>query len=301
VETEQKTEELVLPHFIVIGAQKAGTTSIYRVLSQHPEVQMASQEEVSFFNIASRFQKGLSFYSSHFNDAEAGKVLGEVSPLYLCYEKSPVRIAEVLPEVKLIASLRNPVDRAFSAWRMQVTKGSETRSFSEAVREEPIYIENGRYYQQLSRYFDLFPSEQILVLPFDVLTSYPATFYGELFKFIGVKVDGVDAGIFDVIPNVGGEPKSTVVTSMLNVGYRTREAIRRTRFRWLVDDTWIDRYSRRSRNKVASWNRKPTTQRLKPDRETSEFIIEVLSDDVNKLSKLIGQDLSHWLVPKTNA
>lgn len=290
-----------LPNFIVIGAQKAGTTSIYKVLSKHPEVQMASQEEVSFFDNEARFQKGLSFYSSHFSDVEPGRIQGEVSPLYLCYEKSPKRIADVLPEVKLIASLRNPVDRAFSAWRMQVTKGSETRPFLKAVREEAMYIEYGRYYQQLMRYFDFFPSEQIRILPFDVLKSDPQTFYADLFKFIGIKVDGVDASIFDVIPNVGGEPKWTVVTSMLNTGYRTREAIRRTRFKWLVDDSWIDRYSRRSRNKVAAWNRKPTTQRLKPDQETSEFIIEMLSDDINKLANLIGRDLSHWLVPKTNA
>lgn len=270
---------------------------MYKVLSQHSEVQMASQEEVSFFNIESRFQKGLSFYSSHFNDAEAGKVLGEVSPLYLYYEKSPARIAEVLPEVKLIASLRNPVDRAFSAWRMQVTKGSETRSFSEAVREEPIYIDNGRYYQQLSRYFDFFPREQFHILLFDVLKNNPDSFYAELFEFIGIKAGGVDSRVFNVIPNVGGEPKLTVVTSLLNAGYRTREAIRKTRFRWLVDDTWLDRYSRWSRNKVAAWNRRPTTQRLKPDRETSEFIIEVLGDDISKLSGLIGQDLSHWMNP----
>jgi hypothetical protein len=287
-------ESLALPDFIVIGAQKAGTSSMYNVLSTHPDVHMSSQKEIHYFDAEGRFRRGLSFYSSHFEHAPPGKVLGEATPRYLFCEKTPGRIAAVLPEVKLIASLRNPADRAFSAWQMQVVKGSETRPFASAVREEPNYIEFGRYHRQLSRYLELFPKEQLLVLLFEDLKEEPDGFYSRLFEFIGVDEKRVDPARFREIPNVGGTPKWSALTSAVNATYRTRNAVRNTVLKGLVNNYWVDRYGRTLRNKIASWNRKAALQRPKLDAETASYIVESLSDDIDKLANLLGRDLSHW-------
>lgn len=289
----ERNNNLSLPDFIVIGAQKAGTSSMYNVLSQYAGVQMASRTEVSFFDLG--FQRGLAHYQSFFKHAEPDLVMGEVSPGYLYFEPVPKRIAECLPQVKLIASLRNPVQRAFSAWRMQISKGSETRPFSEAVRENPIYLDYGRYYQQLSRYYDLFPSEQILVLLFDDLQATPDTFFSALLEFIEVDANGLDTNKLDVKDNIGGDPRWYSVTATLNTLYRMRNAVRKTPAGWLVDNRWIDHYSRRIRNNVAAWNRNPKAKRYTLDQETAEFIIGALAEDTSRLSTLIGRDVSHWM------
>jgi hypothetical protein len=294
-------QELALPDFIIIGAQKAGTASMYHVLKHHPEVQMSSKKEVSFFNIEVRFQKGLPFYSSYFAHAEPGKVLGEATPNYLLCPKTPKRIAEALPQAKLIASLRNPVHRAFSAWRMDISTGSETRPFAEAVRRVPGYIENGRYHQQLSRYLDSFPRGQFLILLFEDLKASPDRFYEEIFSFIGVEPRGVDPSVFGINPNIGGTPKWSTVTAMLNAGFRARNAIRQTPLKGVVDNPWLYECGRWIRNKITKWNRKPEVRHPKIDSETASYIIELLADDISNLSRLLDRNLQHWMTIEPSA
>ena len=132
------------PDFIIVGAQRCGTTSLYRYLIGHPSVVPASKKEVHFFDF--NYEKGLGWYRSHFplraykyyRKTIHGKSLltGEASPYYLFHPQALRRIAETFPAIKLIAILRNPIDRAYSHYQHEVRRGHETLSFEEAIDRE---------------------------------------------------------------------------------------------------------------------------------------------------------------------
>lgn len=127
--------------FLVVGAQKAGTTSLFRYLSAHPQIYMPSEKEVAFFSDDSIYSKGYAAYiAEYFTAATPGRVCGEASPHYMCYHKCPERIRNHLPNAKIIAVLRNPIDRAYSHFRMARRRGLEQRPFLEAVEAQ---IERG--------------------------------------------------------------------------------------------------------------------------------------------------------------
>src|SRR5207248_7427804 len=134
----------LLPDFLIIGTQRGGTTSLYRYLKAHPCIGATSNKDLHFFD--RRFHKGLSWYRSHFptklEKAYAEQlrrltlVTGEASPSYLFHPHAPKRVAQVLPHVKLIVLLRNPVSRAYSQYHHAVELGFETLSFAEAIEAE---------------------------------------------------------------------------------------------------------------------------------------------------------------------
>jgi hypothetical protein len=186
----------VLPDFVIIGAQKAGTSSLYHYLTAHPDVAPAARKEVHYFDWA--YKRGTNWYRSNFPlsiyqtgfQAFKGRrlVVGEASPYYLFHPHVPGRLKALLPDAKLIVLLRDPVERTLSAYQHQVRKGREPLSLVEALdREgeridaettrllaEPMYnseahrnysyLARGHYAEQLSAWFSVFPRERFLVL-----------------------------------------------------------------------------------------------------------------------------------------
>jgi hypothetical protein len=203
-----------LPQFIILGAQKAGTTSLHDYLSQHPQLVPSLKKEVHFFDGGTHpsidtFEKGLPWYRAHFpleRDLQDGKQTFESSPLYLFHPRVPQRIAEVLPNVKMIVLLRNPSKRAISHYFHERRKGREPLGMYEAFTSEECrlapLIENanynshgfihhsykcrGLYQQQLERYFQLFTKEQLLILSSEHFFSATAACLRTVFEFIGV-------------------------------------------------------------------------------------------------------------------
>jgi hypothetical protein len=189
----------MLPNFLIIGSQKAGTTSLYNILKQHPEVFMPEKKEINFFFLDSEFRKGIENYQRFFTDIPPGKkAYGEASPGYICHPKAPARIKEYLPEVKLVLTVRNPIERAYSQyWDNRMTL-SEPHEFSQTLdialnhTYEPGklgYFSRGTYMQYIHRYLDLFNPDQLLILLFDDLRDDPLTFYRTCFEFLGVDPD----------------------------------------------------------------------------------------------------------------
>jgi hypothetical protein len=186
--------------FIVIGAQKSGTTSLFRYLRAHPQIYMPTAKELEFFSNDRRYAKGLDWYAhQYFASASNGALCGEASTHYMMYPKTPERIRVFLPEVKLIALLRNPIDRAYSHYRMSVERGRETRSFAEMVAEslgkpaftEPVdenfdYLSFGQYGAILGRYLECFDRERIAVFFTDDMVRAPRRFIAEVYSFLGV-------------------------------------------------------------------------------------------------------------------
>jgi hypothetical protein len=175
---QRQVKEGPLPHFVVIGTQKGGTSFFYRLLTAHPLVRRAVTKELHFFD-RRRFAEGVGWYRRCFPESERvdgqRTVTGESTPSYIFDSQVPARMAEVVPDAKLVALLRNPVYRAYSHYQMQVRRGTEARSFEEATEEEmafsegppypaPAYLARGLYAEQLERFSFFADRGRLLVI-----------------------------------------------------------------------------------------------------------------------------------------
>ena len=212
----------LLPDFLIIGAQKGGTTSLYNYLIEHRLIKTARRKEVHFFD--RNFHKGVSWYRAFFPttlEKYIGEsilkkpfVTGEGSPEYLFYPHCAAKARRVLPDVKIIVLLRNPVDRAYSQYRHNLGWGHEKQdiSFEDALALEEertkegreraateknyhdfsyqraAYVARGLYADQLARWMDLFPREQFLIIRTEDFYSDPGAIYKETLAFLNVPI-----------------------------------------------------------------------------------------------------------------
>ena len=221
----------VLPDFLLIGGQRCGSTSLHRYLSRHPAVGMAFRKEVSFFDV--NWTRGESWYRAHFPSALSRQlaqrksggefIAGEATPYYVFHPAVPARVRQLLPDVRLIVLLREPVQRAWSGWQLQRELGTEPLTFEEAIVAEPrrlegeerrlmdnpayrsrahrhySYVSRGMYADQLERWFTFFPREQVLVLESSELFGRPAETMTRVHTFLGL--DDVPSGSYPVAQN----------------------------------------------------------------------------------------------------
>jgi len=204
-----------LPAFLILGAQKAGTTALYAYLRWHPRITGPAWKEVSYFD--RHYRRGTRWYRGHFPLRAADRLVGEASPGYLFHPLAPERVRATVPDAKLIAVLRDPVDRALSHYQHEVALGREPLSFEEAVDAEPertrgeeerlvrepgyfshawwdyTYLARGRYAEQLERWFAVFPREQLLVLPSEELAGEPDETYAKILEFLGAPPHRLDS------------------------------------------------------------------------------------------------------------
>ena len=163
----------MLPNFLIIGAAKAGTTSLYRYLRSHPEVFMPEKKELQFFPLEFNWDRGLDWYEQHFVGAERASAVGEASTTYTRYPYSqgvPERIAEVLPDARLIYLIRHPIERMRSQFQQHVSHGWELeQSIDKALLQNPFYLDTSRYAMQIEQYLEHFPLERLQVLTSDDL------------------------------------------------------------------------------------------------------------------------------------
>lgn len=179
--------------FIVIGAQKSGTTSLFHYLRAHPRIHIPFVKEIGFFSTERRFHKGVSWYLRHFADAAPQQIVGDVSPQYMAHTAAPGRIHALFPDIRLIAVLRNPIDRAYSAYRMAVRHGGEKRAVEEALPPPPDrsrqyvdYVGTSMYGKILEEYLKYFPASQIRLVFTEYLAARPEQVMQDLFGFLGV-------------------------------------------------------------------------------------------------------------------
>jgi Sulfotransferase domain len=158
-----------LPDYVIIGAQKGGTSFLYYLLTRHPLVEPAARKELHFFDQPELFDNGAEWYRRCFprlNSKDGQRsITGEATPYYLFDPPVAKRMAETVPKARLIALLRNPVDRAYSHYQMQVKRGTEPRTFEEAIEQQhSSYVSRGIYVDQLLRWFEFFNKDQMLIL-----------------------------------------------------------------------------------------------------------------------------------------
>lgn len=208
----------LMPDFLIIGGERCGTSSLYYYLTELPHIVSASTKETHFFD--ENFAKGIGWYRAQFPSSArkhyANKLLkqdlitGEGTPYYMLYPHTPKRTFEIVPNVKLIALLRNPVDRAYSKYAIEIGGGFETWSFEDAIRGEHerlagerekmlqdenyysqsfrhfSYLARGIYVDQLENWMRYYPKEQMLVLRSEDLYSNPAAVLQQTLEFLGV-------------------------------------------------------------------------------------------------------------------
>jgi hypothetical protein len=213
------TERLRLrPRFIMIGAQRCGTTSLFRMLEAHPQARPAYRKGVNYFDL--NYHRGLAWYHGHFPVAELARkrakghgepVAFEASGYYIYHPFAPERMAADIPDVRLVVMLRDPVERAFSAYKHEYARGYEKETFERALELEDqrlageidrmrddisyesfshrhhSYRHRGQYAEQLERIFGHFPRAQVHVMDSETYFEQPAQEYGRLLEFLGLQ------------------------------------------------------------------------------------------------------------------
>ncbi len=189
-------------NFLIIGAQKGGTTALFDYLGDYPDVALADEKELHFFDdeMQDWARPDYGTYHGHF-PAPDRRPCGEATPIYCYWPKSLERIADYNPAMKMIMVLRDPVHRAWSGWRMEYARGTETRPFAWCIREgrqrlfdsEPwghhrefSYVERGFYGEQVERLHGLFPRDQVLVLTSEGLRGEPESALASVRGFLGL-------------------------------------------------------------------------------------------------------------------
>ena len=295
------------PNFLIIGAARSGTSSLYEYMKQHPDIYFSSNKEPMFFSF---YQQKVDFkgpgdnlelnrksvvdpdaYRALFQGARGEKAIGEASANYLYSKAAADNIKKFIPDVKIIVVLRNPVERAYSSYLYTMRDGREPESsFEAALADEENRINNhwehiwhyrrmGFYHEQLSHYYANFPAENILVLLQEDLKKDTAAVLKKVFAFLGV--DPEFTPDFSVEYNQGGKPKNALLNSVLTRPSRIKQWLRP-----LLPRKMIEFY-------VELKHKNLDKPELLP--ETRKELTELYRPDIQQLETLIGRDLSHWL------
>jgi hypothetical protein len=303
---------MTLPNFLVIGAAKSGTDALCNFLGQHPEIYMCPNREPNFFvaegqsavpyrgpgdndtfRALDMWVSTIERYEQLFGAVQNEKAIGEGTAWYLYFEDAAYRIKHYIDAAKLIVMLRNPVDRAYSAYTMLLGDGRETiRDFSNAVLAEnertklnwdPLYryVDMGFYARQLRCYESIFAKEQIKVCIYDDFNSRPLDILQELFCFLGVDEQFVPDTT--ARHNVSMVPRNHVVHQFIAGTHPLKRALK----------TVLPSRVRRS---IKSRLLAPNLQRPAPlEPAVRTHLIEVFRADVLELQGMLGRDLSLWL------
>jgi hypothetical protein len=288
--------------FIGIGAARCATSWLANILRAHPDVCLSDPKEIRYFNehvipVGAKkgksnpnFSRGLDWYEAHFAHARARQIRGEFTPIYLCDETAPRVIHQTVPEVRLIVSLRNPIDRAYSHfWQHRWWGVHEIGSFEEAVDQKLGYLEMSLYGSQLTRYLKYFSKQQIIVTIFEELIHSPTTELERLYDFLGVGPNNVDLASMDRNPSL------SVRSNLLkHVARTTSQAlsgiglggIQRGLRRMGVDRLWHSFMSDPRENPPLA-------------RRTRRRLQHYFEDDVAGLEETLGRDLSIWQIEKS--
>lgn len=275
-----------LPTFVVIGAQKTGTTSLWRHLCVHPEVAMATVKEPNFFLGGPEWERGVTWYRTLFADADGATAVGEASTMYSMFPHAagvPERMHQVVPDVRIVYVVRHPIDRMVSLYGHHRAAGWERRPIAQALLQDARYADTSRYAMQLERYTRVFDPEQLLVVRTEDLAHDPAGTVRRVWRHLGVADD---------VP---------ITPGALDHRANTREDQRVPKGWWsalgrvlvaTVPDSWVpDLVVRHNRHR---WVTRP----LRPEER-------VIDDEVrSRLEDLLRPDLERfvrWLAPGDDA
>lgn len=294
----------LLPNFLGLGAAKAATVSARRYLQQHPDVFVAAGEP-RFFSFEGQdldpehvvHQATITDRESYhrlFDEHAGEKAIGEVSPSYLFNPRAPENIKKHIPDAKMFAILRDPSERAYSHFVHMAQNDFEvTTDFAEALREpvvqvgkwkrDRMYLPFGFYHEQLSRYFELFPPEQIKIFLYEEVIRDNKAMMRELYRFVGV--DDTFEPDTSLRYNPSGIPKSRFIEQFTSKPHPVKTFVR----------AFLPGPARRALHRTKMKIQRKNLEKGKLSPEMRQHLIGIYREDILKLQDLIGRDLSTWL------
>jgi hypothetical protein len=288
-----KIGSTVLPNLVIIGAGKAGTTSLHYYLDQHPEIAMSTLKETHFF-VSEDWRDRIDWYQSLFPKSAA--VRGEASPSYSTYPRRrgvPERMRELIPEAKLIYMVRDPVDRLVAHYSQHIAAGREERSLERAITESLSngdrpnnpYLAASSYATQVEQYLGHFPSEQLLVVDQAELAEDRLGTLRSVFDFLGVDRDFSSPRFADMVNTKSDQ------LSFNRVGRKLRDS----RLRHAVRAR-VPRSVRRPVTKPIARMLSKSVERPSPSPELADALRERLRPEVERLRELTGKPFDRWSV-----
>ena len=296
----------MMPTFILLGAPRSGTTSVYHYLRQHPAIVMSFIKETQFFTyLASRTladpvvtnvpwpARSLNEYQALFEAREGVKAVGEATPMYMYVPGVPGQIKALVPDVRLFCILRNPVERAYSGYLKNIREGVEDRTFEQAIRDElsgkstivqsqNYYVRTGLYYGHLLRFLEHFDRGRFCIYFYDDLLRSPREFMHTMFTDLGIDPDFLpDTSIrFNRggIPPIKKDPRMNAWKPLI---LRVR--------RLLPPRHNLSLY------RFQMWMQEKILKVPPMSRATGDFLRDLYVDDIRQLQQLTGRDLAGWL------
>ena len=298
----------MLPNFLVVGAAKAGTTSVYQYLIQHPQIYMSPIKEPYFFSFIDSKPafKGpyddktnktivtkIEDYEKLFENVVNEKAIGECSNSYLYFKYTAENIRKMIPACKIIVILRNPADRAYSHYLQSIMLGHEKLSFKDALQNERVrkeknwrwhyqYIGQSMYYEQVLQYYNCFGGENVKIFLFEELINAPMKLMENIFEFLRV-----DSSFEPVTKkhNATGLPKNNMLHKFLSYDNWIKNITRpftSSKLRGMIYKMILSK----------NYNYKNKT---KLDDGLKKELKLLFKEDIIKLEKLTNRDLSNWL------
>lgn len=275
---------MVLPNFLIIGAMKAGTTSLYEYLRRRPDVFMPPTKELNFFVAERNWPKGLRWYQDQFEKAGDARAVGEATTHYTRFPQFkgvPERIAAVIPNVRLIYLLRDPVERMRSEYVYRRLGGWEHRTLTEAWTTDPTYIDGSRYSLQIEQYLGHFQMEQLLLLQAEKLRRDRLTALEKISEFLGLTAEWDDSFIHR-------EFHQTSEQRMPNsLGVRLRR---------VAAYGWLGKHApanfKQAYKKVATHEIDPDIAKVPG--EVLGWALDALGPDIERLEKYLGDEQLSW-------
>jgi hypothetical protein len=271
----------MLPTFIVIGAMKCGTTSLYYYLREHSEVGMSDRKETDFFIKERNYDRGREWYEARFSE---GRARGECSPNYTKAHLFPgvaQRMHNLVPDVRLVYMVRDPIDRIISHYVGSTVQGRETRPFCRAVTEgeQNNYVMTSRYGRQLKPYLDLFDDDQLLVCSLERLAEHPSDVLRDVHAFLGVE--------------------TAVSEQQLQLGQFNATSRKRKRgawYRWISNRVPQSVKDRLRPYVPRHWIPGTPVTRPDPSEALRRQLRDQLSEDIETLRQVTGRSFERWCV-----
>ena len=281
-------ESQIKPDFIGIGAQKCASTWVYRILEDHPEVGVSQPKEVNYFSYY--YDRGRQWYLKHFTEQSIPKIIGEFSTSYLCDPRAPSRAFSYNPGLRIILTLRDPIERAFSNHLHEIRIKQYTGpdfSFEAGLNNNPMYLEQSRYATHLKKWMDYFSEERIIVLLQEEIKQDPLREANRLYRFLEIDRNHQSTFLFRKSNPSYAEKYKGFDRSLRLLGFFAR----RLGFSDMVQSV--------RRHSIISYIRDSNKEHLSESIpamtvDTQTYLVKELTNDVRELATLLNRNDLPW-------
>lgn len=277
-----------LPNFLIVGAQKSGTTTLYDILNEHPEVNMSEVKEINYFTSKEKVDKGLEFYSKYFTENKGEeKIRGEASPGYICFPGAAKSIKSMLGEVKIVMILRDPIKRAFSQYWDNRRHLSENLTEDEIIKsflfpdydpEKRGYFSRGVYINYIEEYLRYFDASSIHIIILEELLEKPQIELKKLFEFL----------------NIDASEKHLELTKSSNSSMIWQNPI----YKYFLNNPGSTKVLPRQFRRLLFFGERTKYKYLLPNESNIKVLQEFYTPWIKKLESHLGRDMKHWSLSK---